>query len=255
LAAAVRDEHPRVRLEAVRGLSFFPTRRAADAALAVLHKPSDSWIEYTLEHTLAALEPQWQGDYEAAKFGAENDRQREFLANYTKRRAPGLAVQAEIKKLVNPEVKDAVRAKAYAAVEAIHGDVKNGRAVFTRLCSSCHKVGDVGYQFGPDHSDVGKRLTRHEIVESIIEPSKKVDPKYVTTTIVTNDGITLSGFVTAKTDKSLTLQMAEGKQATVANGDIDETTTTNQSSMPENLASTLSPTEFLDIVEFLCSCK
>lgn len=255
LAAAVQDEHPRVRLEAVRGLSFFPTRAAAEAALAVLNKPSDSWIEYTLEHTLAALEPQWQSDYQAGKFGANDDRQKEFLANYIKRRAPGLAIQAQIKKLVDPEVKDPVRAKAYAAVEAMHGDVKNGRAIFTRLCSSCHKVGDVGYQFGPDHSDVGKRLTRHEIVESIIEPSKKVDPKYVTTTVVTSEGKILMGFVADKTDKSLTLQMAEGKQATIATEDIDETTTTNQSSMPENLASTLSPTEFLDIVEFLCSCK
>jgi putative heme-binding domain-containing protein len=255
LAAAVHDEHSRVRLEAVRGLSFFPTTAAAEAALAVLNKPSDSWIEYTLEHTLAALEPQWQGDYQAGRFGANDDRQKEFLANYIKRRAPVLAIQAEIKKLVDPEVKDPVRAKAYAAVEAMHGDVKNGRAIFTRLCSSCHKVGDVGYQFGPDHSDVGKRLTRHEIVESIIEPSKKVDPKYVTTTIVTSEGIVLMGFVADTTDKSLTLQLAEGKQATIATEDIDETTTTNQSSMPENLASTLSPTEFLDIVEFLCSCK
>ncbi|MFO0789124.1 MAG: GDSL-type esterase/lipase family protein [Pirellulales bacterium] len=255
LKAAVRDEHPRVRLEAVRALSFFPTRAAADAAIAVLAQPTDSWIDYTLEHTLVALEPQWRDDFDAGKFAGENDREREFVTAYLNRRAPGMAAQSELKRLVNLENKDAVRAKAYAKIEAMHGDVSNGRAVFTRLCASCHKVGDVGYQFGPDHSDVGKRLTRHEIVESIIEPSKKVDPKYVTTTIITTEGKTLVGFVTEKTDKSVTLVMAEGKHATVANDDIDEILSTNQSSMPENLASTLSPVEFLDIVEFLCSCK
>jgi hypothetical protein len=49
--------------------------------------------------------------------------------------------------------------------------------------------------------------------------------------------------------------MAEGKQATIATGDIDEMKATNQSSMPENLASTLSPGEFLDVIEFLSSRK
>ena len=54
LVAAVRDEHPRVRLEAVRGLSFSQSPESFAAAISVLSAPTDSWIEYTLEHTLAA---------------------------------------------------------------------------------------------------------------------------------------------------------------------------------------------------------
>ncbi len=255
LQAGVRDENPRVRLEAVRGLSFFQTPSAVDAALAVLNSPTDPWIEYTLEHTLAALEPQWHDAYQSGKLAAGNERAQEFIAAYLQRRAPGIAAQGELKKLLNTENSGDVRAKAYAKLEAMRGDTKNGRAVFGRACASCHKLGDTGYTFGPDQSDVGKRLSRHEIVESIIEPSKKVDPKYVTTTIVTNEGKSLVGFITAKTKDSITLLMAEGKQETITNGDIDETLATNQSSMPENLASTLSPAEFLDIVEFLGTCK
>ena len=113
------------------------------------------------------------------------------------------------------------------------------------------QVGDTGFTFGPDLTDVGKRLKRHDLVESIIEPSKKVDPKYVTTTILTNEGKVTVGFILKKTEESVTLLMAEGKQATIPVGDIDEMAETNQSSMPENLASTLSPSEFLDVVEFL----
>ena len=41
LAAGVRDENPRVRLEAIRGLSFFPTLESAKAALAALELPTD----------------------------------------------------------------------------------------------------------------------------------------------------------------------------------------------------------------------
>jgi putative heme-binding domain-containing protein len=255
LQAGVHDEYPRVRMEAVRGLSFFPTPAAADAALAVLNSPTDPWITYTLEHTLAALEPQWTNEYQSGKLAAGNERASEFIADYLKRRAPGIAAQGELKKLLNTENASDVRAKAYSKLEAMHGDVNNGRSVFGRLCASCHKIGNVGYTFGPDQSDVGKRLTRHEIVESIIEPSKKVDPKYVTTTIITSEGKSLVGFIVEKNKNSLTLLMAEGKKATIALDDIDDQQATNQSSMPENLASTLSPAEFLDVVEYLSSCK
>ena len=95
----------------------------------------------------------------------------------------------------------------------MRGDAKNGQLVFRRICVSCHRIDNVGYTFGPDLSEVGKRLNRHDIVESIIEPSKKVDPKYVTTSIITSEGKTMVGFITAKTKDSLTLLMAEGKTA------------------------------------------
>ncbi len=255
LAAGVNDENPRVRLEAIRGLSFFQSSAALTASLAVLNSPSDSFIDYTLEHTLAALEPQWKDAYQSGKLTVDNDHAKEFLDNYIRRRAPGAAAQGELKKLINPQTPEKTRAKAYAAIEKMPGDANNGHSVFSRLCVSCHKVGNTGYTFGPDLSEVGKRLTRHDIVESIIEPSKKVDPKYQTTTVITNEGKTLVGFIIKKESDSVTLLMAEGKQATIKNDDIDEQRTTNQSSMPENLASTLSPTEFLDVVEFLVSRK
>ncbi len=63
------------------------------------------------------------------------------------------------------------------------------------------------------------------------------------------------GFIVTKSQDSVTLLMAEGKQATIPLSDIDEQGQTNQSSMPENLASTLSPGEFLDVIEFLSARK
>jgi len=51
------DEHPRVRLEAVRAASFFDTAEAADLALEVLRQPMDYYLEYALRETLRQLEP------------------------------------------------------------------------------------------------------------------------------------------------------------------------------------------------------
>ena len=49
------DEHPRVRLEAVRGASFFKSVEALDVALAALKQPSDYYLDYALSETLRQL--------------------------------------------------------------------------------------------------------------------------------------------------------------------------------------------------------
>jgi glucose/arabinose dehydrogenase/azurin len=54
------DEHPRVRLEAVRAASFFRTAEAADMALEALRYPADYYIHYTLRESLRQLEPWWR---------------------------------------------------------------------------------------------------------------------------------------------------------------------------------------------------
>ncbi len=255
LKEQVRDEHPRVRLEAVRGLSFFPTLAAVEAALTVLEKPRDSYLNYTLQQTIGALEPIWTDAFQAATFLSGNSQAQDYLEEYLARQRPGLSAVKPLKLALDPDNSEEVRNHSYAALERLAGNADNGQAVFGRVCANCHKVGDKGYDFGPNLGDVGKRLKRRELIESIIEPSKKVDPKYITTTVLTVDGLPMTGFVIQKTEDSITLALPEGIQKTFTNDDIDEVFETNQSSMPENLGSTIAPTEFLDVVEYLSTLK
>ena len=48
-----------------------------------------------------------------------------------------------------------------------------------RVAVDGHKIGEQGGKLGPDLSQIGKKLTRAQIVESLLEPSKTIDPKYV----------------------------------------------------------------------------
>jgi glucose/arabinose dehydrogenase len=50
------DDHPRVRLEAVRACSFFTTAQAAEVALEVLNHPMDEYLKYTLDETMNTLD-------------------------------------------------------------------------------------------------------------------------------------------------------------------------------------------------------
>jgi hypothetical protein len=57
LKVQANDEHPAVRLEAVRAASFFKTSEAAAVALESLNHPQDRFLEYTLDQTMKTLKP------------------------------------------------------------------------------------------------------------------------------------------------------------------------------------------------------
>lgn len=56
LQVQVNDEHPRVRLEAVRALSFFDSQEAIDIATESLVHDQDDYLKYTLQETMNTLE-------------------------------------------------------------------------------------------------------------------------------------------------------------------------------------------------------
>jgi glucose/arabinose dehydrogenase/lysophospholipase L1-like esterase len=57
LKTQATDEHPAVRLEAVRAASFFQSQEAAEVALASLAQPQDRFLKYTLDQTMNTLKP------------------------------------------------------------------------------------------------------------------------------------------------------------------------------------------------------
>ncbi|MBI1842632.1 MAG: hypothetical protein HYR88_17475 [Verrucomicrobia bacterium] len=59
LAKAVADEHPRVRLEALRALPRFPGARAAEVALSALDRPLDKHLDYAVWLTINDLAEPW----------------------------------------------------------------------------------------------------------------------------------------------------------------------------------------------------
>jgi glucose/arabinose dehydrogenase/lysophospholipase L1-like esterase len=56
LKAQVNDENPRVRLEAIRALSFFDNQEAIDIATESLIYDQDDYLKYTLQETMNTLE-------------------------------------------------------------------------------------------------------------------------------------------------------------------------------------------------------
>lgn len=59
LAVAVNDDHPRVRLEAVRALAALRSLRSAELAMQALDRPVDANLDFALWETARELTPYW----------------------------------------------------------------------------------------------------------------------------------------------------------------------------------------------------
>jgi len=91
-------------------------------------------------------------------------------------------------------------------------------------------------------------------VESVIDPNAEVDPKYLSTLVITDEGKSITGLLVSETEQELVI--FDGKELKrIPAESIEERVQLKQSSMPEGLAATLSPTEFLDVIEYLKSLK
>jgi len=73
LAKLIRDEHPRVRLEAVRALGKFHTAEAMSLALHALDQRVDNFLDYALYLTANELAPVWLPEVQAGRLTLGED--------------------------------------------------------------------------------------------------------------------------------------------------------------------------------------
>ena len=84
LRERIRDENPRVRLEAIVACSYVPSPRAIEVATEAMDKPRDRFIDYALGNCVRALRPQWQPALDAKQltFGS-NDTHVAFVLEHS----------------------------------------------------------------------------------------------------------------------------------------------------------------------------
>ncbi len=142
---------------------------------------------------------------------------------------------------------------------ALTGDVTRGEQVFHNeklaQCGRCHTVGDRGGKVGPALDDVGRRLKPAELVEALLQPSRKIDPKYQTWLLITSDGKVATGLLQEKTDRQVVLIQADGKPFTAAAEEVDALQPQNVSLMPDQLLRDLTAQQAGDLLAFLRSLQ
>jgi quinoprotein glucose dehydrogenase len=143
------------------------------------------------------------------------------------------------------------------------GDRERGRQLFTSKaeieCVRCHKVPgpggeSAGGEVGPELAGVGARLSRAELLESIVYPNRKIAQGFESVVIATGDGKVHTGILRGEDAKQARLITAEGKLIVVSKDSIEERKR-GPSAMPDGVAAKLSKKELRDLIEFLSSLK
>jgi uncharacterized repeat protein (TIGR03806 family) len=141
---------------------------------------------------------------------------------------------------------------------ALNGNAVRGKVVFqsaTLQCQSCHRIAGTGGTLGPDLTQIGKKYTRAQILESILQPSKSIDPQYVAYLAETTDGKVQTGLLAAKTDKEVVLKLPGDKEARIPADKVERLVPQTVSLMPELLLRDLTAEQAADLVDYLASLK
>ena len=139
---------------------------------------------------------------------------------------------------------------------ALRGDAGRGAALFWSKavnCGSCHKIGDRGTSLGPDLSAIGKLRPREDLLESILAPSRRIEPKYAAYVANTADGRSITGLLVKRDDKEVVLRDVENKEIVLKAKDVEELRPSRTSLMPDGQMAGLTAQEAADLLEYLAN--
>ncbi|EAZ82888.1 HEAT repeat domain-containing protein [Algoriphagus machipongonensis] len=133
------------------------------------------------------------------------------------------------------------------------GSVFSGRRIFfqnqTAQCIRCHGYDDMGGTAGPHLNGVANRLSKTQILEALIDPSKRLAPGFGFVQLVLNDGTKVNGTLMEEKENGIVVKEASQPEKLILNSDISERKN-SPSSMPD-MKAILSKREIRDLVSFL----
>ncbi|MCS6863461.1 MAG: PQQ-dependent sugar dehydrogenase [Gemmataceae bacterium] len=145
-----------------------------------------------------------------------------------------------------------------ATILALTGNISRGETLFFNpelKCVNCHKIGDRGTSLGPDLSRIGAERSRTELLDSLLNPSARVDPQYAAFNIRTKDDQTYTGIITRRNDVELVLRDANNREITLDADAVESVRPSRLSLMPDGLLSGLTPQHAADLLDYLASRK
>ncbi len=140
----------------------------------------------------------------------------------------------------------------------LKGKAEHGKQVFaaqTSLCTTCHKVGQVGVDFGPGLSEIGTKLGKAALYEAVLDPNAGISMGFETTVLTMKDGSSAIGIIRSETADEVVLALPGGIVVRNKKSDIAKREKLPTSMMPTGLAQTMPQQDLVDLIEYLASLK
>jgi len=140
--------------------------------------------------------------------------------------------------------------RKYQEATTLSGEPSKGKALFKKTCAACHKLENVGFDIGPNLASLTDRRAE-TLLTSILNPNAAVDSKYLTYTVLTEEGRVFSGMLAAETGNSITLVMQENKKQVILRNQIEEIQSTGKSMMPDGLDKETTVQDIADLIAYI----
>jgi quinoprotein glucose dehydrogenase len=145
---------------------------------------------------------------------------------------------------------EAFRETLFGGTRSVGVNIFNNNAA--SQCTRCHSLSNSsGSTVGPYLGKIGAKLSREEILESLIKPSNKLALGYGTVNLTLKDGQEISGILTAENEHEVVIQTSDAEPTKIAISRISKREY-YPSSMPA-MGDLLSKREIRDLVEFLAT--
>jgi putative heme-binding domain-containing protein len=129
------------------------------------------------------------------------------------------------------------------------GDVNRGRDVYGSTCAKCHSPQQGRPRIGADLSGINNK-TKEELLNSIMNPSASIEPRFTNYIITTKDGRIHDGILGNETPGAITLRNADG-DVTILRRNIAEIRASSISLMPDGMEKSLSKQQVADLIAYL----
>ena len=151
-------------------------------------------------------------------------------------------------KLSNVEM-EAMMLRVAAEGSAVRGEQAYRRAGMQ--CIVCHAIGGAGGIIGPDLVSIGASAPVDYLIESMLEPSKKIKEGYHTAVVTTRAGDVVAGAIARQDDTEIVVRDAKGMEVRVPRKEVASSSVSPVSLMPMGLTAQLREDEFVDLIRFL----
>jgi putative membrane-bound dehydrogenase-like protein len=153
-----------------------------------------------------------------------------------------------------PTAKGSDQLPPISKLMTMKGDPAKGKAVFvSATCATCHVVNGEGTEYGPNLSEIGTKLSKEALYQSILYPNAGISFGYEGWILDLGDGETLDGMITSETANELVLRRAGGINTPVKKSAVKDRRKMSVSIMPEGLQQQTTPGELVDLVEYLAT--
>jgi putative membrane-bound dehydrogenase-like protein len=138
------------------------------------------------------------------------------------------------------------------AMDPLQGVRERGRAVFSRVCTVCHRLDGIGTAFGPDLGSLADR-SRLYLTTHILDPNRVVEPGYMLYVAVTGDGRSVAGILAEESGESVTVVGLDGSRRVLLRSQLRSLASTGLSPMPDGIEGGVTPQDMADLVAFISS--